>query len=1469
MTTRTTSSSLPRPRTKSAVFTSMAPSSSNIPPPTFKVTPPSALLASHNSNNRSLSRSPSFSIHGSPNSSPPTTSTASTSSSSTQRSVGGKLKKPSLGFRSASSSRSEEDKRKPLQRKISAPLFRDGEGREGSKEMISGISRPGRVEAQNSFLVHSTAIRSGSMRRKPAPVEEERDMSIPPRARTTSGPGSALSDSESMTGYQRKPPIPRQRVPSIVVAGPSRYASSSLPPQTTSAPVRTTPSSSRMQARASSPPSRTSVSSSSTPSNARAFTSHVRGTPSTSRIRTPSIGTKPTSSTSSAPSPPSSSQQPTPRTPAKSPARPIPTPTSPIPAPVTSPPPQTAWSAPSSVRRLSQVQGYSHSSSPYKSTMNTTSPAIPSLPSSGPEVRSQPVQQSPSTAPSNNTTSTTPASTRLRTPSLMGFSSTPKPGSTSVTSPTARRSRTTSTTTSTTTSVIGSASATTSPPTSVTVRGIRTRSIIPSMSSISVSVPGSTPAQPRVVTGTSTSTTHTSSPEMESSPHGSATSESTLSEFQVTTPRNEAFLFPRMDSGDESSGSVYSQASASASVSAVELQKGEDNDDEPYSVLSGGDLNMKVLEREREAVRRVERDLEQHTNRTPTSNSMYSKVTSNGDVQPKLSTSDSNAFSPFTSSKSSPSSNGPSSPSNSMASTVGGGGGLMVETRPLGSRTSNPSLRPVGPRNPLSSPKLPTSTPTPESTTGLAAVGTSPAPSGTLGPSSSQLSSLTVPPLTLTLTPNGSFGSLLSHYTTNLHGPTESFGSTVSSQSSSDYTSVSRRTAPAPNSIFGFGMFGSERSTDDEKGKGTRGRIPSFSDAVTESEKDDNERSESSDVRREKSMSVGTVRAVDVSESLIGRMMRDEDGRTVGDDPGGSRVVNLPPTSPGRPRIVSSPEPSPPSLSAPALSLSPHPRNSLQPTPSQTLSPLAESPKSLTHPHTSPKRHSFVPQRLGTDDMKRLLSKPAIVSPGHSSTSDSESYTNRSSRILPPPSSSSPRKRVASEQSHLRKEGGSRLTAQLTTTPPTKKLVVGESNWVAPWDVIHGQGAGQGDALLFPSLNRKASEDFLTWKREMSRENGHQKKSRNVLRKPSVRGLSTAAAAGMDPSVAAAGSASSSSFGLRPPPLGSQLKGRSSSPSTATTTSRSANSSSRGSSPTRGGVKVLSSLAVRTPAEEIMLAYKEQREREDKIEKTFGDEGVLREEESVKRSREGGGLQEGMVGSSSSSSQKGSTKPSPASTKKTDKREHRPSTAPQGRNQQSERTPPKPSCNPPESTTGQMVAIGSEKDAFLPSFWDNSTTNLASQLVIGNDDSRPPPTKKASGFAGRRSLQDRRSSLPRPITVSPPDLNSRISLDRSPAVVNSPSAPRSNHSSAGSTSIPTSPMSPGMKASKGGIWNLMKRISTGGLRDKYHQPGESDTSSPNTPPPPVPPLPKSLMPPSSKLKSQTAPIGSCTSNTVK
>ncbi|KAK1220471.1 hypothetical protein PQX77_016764 [Marasmius sp. AFHP31] len=205
MTSRT-NSSLPRPRTKSAVvpptFTPSAPTS-----PAFRPTLPSALLASHNASSKFTQLSPSLTFSTS-NSSPSNT-TSSTSTERNDSGGGSKLRKPSSAARNrekASTKKGEEEQR-PLQKQISAPLFRPrGPSFDGAGETTrsGNVSKPGDSQQGDTS-------RLSSVRRRPVPslIDENENVtsstgdaatsplpsihSTPsPRPRTISGPGTLM-----------------------------------------------------------------------------------------------------------------------------------------------------------------------------------------------------------------------------------------------------------------------------------------------------------------------------------------------------------------------------------------------------------------------------------------------------------------------------------------------------------------------------------------------------------------------------------------------------------------------------------------------------------------------------------------------------------------------------------------------------------------------------------------------------------------------------------------------------------------------------------------------------------------------------------------------------------------------------------------------------------------------------------------------------------------------------------------------------------------------------------------------------------------------------------------------------------------------------------------------------------------------------------------------------------------------------
>ncbi|KAG7086123.1 hypothetical protein E1B28_002082 [Marasmius oreades] len=328
-------------------------------------------------------------------------------------------------------------------------------------------------------------------------------------------------------------------------------------------------------------------------------------------------------------------------------------------------------------------------------------------------------------------------------------------------------------------------------------------------------------------------------------------------------------------------------------------------------------------------------------------------------------------------------------------------------------------------------------------------------------------------------------------------------------------------------------------------------------------------------------MSVGTV----LTDDGLGVMMKCEGGRAVG---AGSRT-----TLQTQPRFY----PGMNSTSSPA------------PTPYPPLSHGLAPPTISTPPHATPptrahyplKRHSLV-QKLGAEDMKRLLSKPAAVS-GYSSTSDTENYSRRrpSTAVVVGSTKSPipPRKKVATPQSHLAtsKHEGSLGSASDTTS--NRPIPVGGSSRVASCsnDVPSATPVepGKGFSLLgrTPSLGRLASEEFLTWRRDNEKPDSMEKNARNAPRKPPLENLPTIE------SLLSSNAHPPPSDATSPPPTGRLARS--------------------GNSPSRGVIPIQAPR--RTPAEEIMLAYRQQVAREEAIHKTLGHEVKAGEVLTIRRGR--------------------------------------------------------------------------------------------------------------------------------------------------------------------------------------------------------------------------------------------------------
>ncbi|KAL0058263.1 hypothetical protein AAF712_015069 [Marasmius tenuissimus] len=182
MTSRTTSS-LPRPRTKSAVVPpTFTPSSSTSP--AFRPTLPSALLASHNASSKFTQLPPSLTFSASNTS--PSNTTSSTNTERSGSSGGSKLRKPSCAarIREKASTKKGEEEQRPLQKQISAPLFRPrGPSLDGAEDTTrsGSLSKPGDSQQGGTS-------RLSSIQRRPVP--------------------SLIDDNETSTGDPATSPIP-------------------------------------------------------------------------------------------------------------------------------------------------------------------------------------------------------------------------------------------------------------------------------------------------------------------------------------------------------------------------------------------------------------------------------------------------------------------------------------------------------------------------------------------------------------------------------------------------------------------------------------------------------------------------------------------------------------------------------------------------------------------------------------------------------------------------------------------------------------------------------------------------------------------------------------------------------------------------------------------------------------------------------------------------------------------------------------------------------------------------------------------------------------------------------------------------------------------------------------------------------------------------------------------------------------
>ncbi|ESK87672.1 hypothetical protein Moror_1894 [Moniliophthora roreri MCA 2997] len=624
-------------------------------------------------------------------------------------------------------------------------------------------------------------------------------------------------------------------------------------------------------------------------------------------------------------------------------------------------------------------------------------------------------------------------------------------------------------------------------------------------------------------------------------------------------------------------------------------------------------------------------------------------------------------------------------------------------------------------------------------------------------------------------------------------------------------------------------------------------------------------------------------------------------------------------------------------------------------------------------------------QKLPYDDMKRLLSKPATVSgytSGGASASDSEGYSSRQ------PGSKYRRTSDAAATKHA-------------------------SSWVAPWDTGTVSGgehlpAGKrkmsqpeilvspkGFGLLgrSPSLVRIIKSDDSEGE-DMGRGKEKEKKPRNVLRRkpsstsnrPGSRPTSPVSTPTASPFFNSPIGSSSTPYTpllsiplstnaatlsplsfshsqattLRPPGSGSRVN----SPSPSRGAS-SRSSSRSGHSPLRSALRqggdgdsVQGHTQALTPAEEIMLAYQRQAERQQAIEKSFEEaerkaelraaeerrqsdekrrQKVLRDAE-LQRGKEIMSMRRGDTHESrpvKAPSRKPSHEPDQVLSDPETSRRTKDLPTISGNRETS--PPPTPYYTVFGSSTGKVATAGDSDGSDLQFSWtspnlgQNFVSDLGADLslsgakdggkagsdkwerratvTVGNSKTskdgfgRTLSRKMSTKFGrkeevtsmgtittesydvevrGRPSLQERRKrnlvlspppeaespysglrlSIDRPHTTKSPKVNPVQSVKGGAQTIETdfpgPQSASQSSSGPGSNSSP-SPMSASTTGGKNKIWNLMKRISTGGLRDKYHDPSRNGSpSSANSPqPPPVPALPKGV----STTKKLPADVG--------
>ncbi|KAK7047231.1 hypothetical protein VNI00_006897 [Paramarasmius palmivorus] len=285
-----------------------------------------------------------------------------------------------------------------------------------------------------------------------------------------------------------------------------------------------------------------------------------------------------------------------------------------------------------------------------------------------------------------------------------------------------------------------------------------------------------------------------------------------------------------------------------------------------------------------------------------------------------------------------------------------------------------------------------------------------------------------------------------------------------------------------------------------------------------------------------------------------------------------------------------------------------------------------------------------------------------------------------------------------------------------------------------------------------------------------------------------------------------------------------------------------------------------------TPAEEIMLAYKRQTQRHSAIERSIEEaerlvgemEREARNEAEAKLKAEVLRAAELEKGKKEMSMRKGDLNQLPRREASMPFTPTFPSASTDLNASSDEKVAKSHDTSPPTpshavfGSLGTVVAVGDGDDPDLQMSW---SPPLGKGFVSGPGGKDSKGTRghtscvavskgKGHNLHGRPSLQEYSTSTKQTL-VSTPSVNDDSSVFTAGQLVEIPP----QKESIASSPLATTPTSVtvtghGHSSSKSRIWNIMKRISTGALRDKYHR--DVPDSPSDSPPPPVPALPEKL-----------------------